>query len=169
MGDAAIVSVIALGHSGITVPDLDAAISFYDEALGLEPIGPPIEVSSEDPRVRAQLLEVFGLEQVVFRQAHLAVPGGSALELFEFLQPPGLAPGGFQFTHGGVHHLCFQVADIEAAAARIEKAGGRRRTAVMEIFPGERYRFCYCTDIFGNAIELASHPHAEAFGGRNAY
>jgi hypothetical protein len=40
---------------------------------------------------------------------------------------------------------------------------------VREIFPGEPYRFCYCEDPFGNVIELSTHPHAEAFGGREAY
>jgi catechol 2,3-dioxygenase-like lactoylglutathione lyase family enzyme len=160
---------VPIGHVGLTVPDLHGAIEWYRDIFGWELLMGPVELSGEDPRVGAQVREVFGRERIAFRQAHLAVPEGGAVELFEFLDPPSHPRAQFEPWCVGVFHICVVDPEIEALAARIEGLGGRRRCEVQEIFPGEPYRFCYCEDPFGNVIEIATHPHAEAFGGRQAY
>src|SRR4051794_25835843 len=160
---------VAIGHIGITVPDVDAAVEWYRETFGWEPIAGPFEVGTEDPGVAPQLREVFETEEVAFRQAHLAAGPGLALELFEFRTPPTVAATGFSFDRVGPFHLCVVAPEIERLAAAIEAGGGRRRTEIRAIFPGEPYRFCYCEDPFGLAIEVATHPHAESFGGRGGY
>jgi catechol 2,3-dioxygenase-like lactoylglutathione lyase family enzyme len=157
-----------LGHIGLTVPDLDAAVRWYADTFGFELIMGPVEVTVDNPRIADQLREVFGRD-VRFRQAHMVMGNGVALELFEFDEPETRGSGRFDYWNVGLFHICMVDPDIETLAMRIEAAGGRRRTPVREIFPGEPYRFCYCEDPYGNIVELATHPHAEAFGGRERY
>jgi len=161
---------VSFGHVGITVPDLDRAIGWYRDALGCALIMGPVDVTVDDPRVAEQIREVFAATDVAFRQAHMILADGSAVELFEFRRPcESEGRARFDYWEPGISHLCVVSPDIEALAERVEQQGGRRRTAIREIFPDEPYRFCYCEDPFGNIVELATHPHGEAFGGRAAY
>lgn len=158
-----------IGHIGVTVPDVDAAVEWYRETFGWHLIAGPFDVDTADPAIAAQLRDVFETEQVAFRQAHLEAGPGLALELFEFRTPSTAPAAGFEFDRVGPFHLCVVEPEIEALVARVEAGGGRRRTQIREIFPGEPYRFCYCEDPFGLAIEIATHSHAESFGGRRGY
>jgi len=162
-------SPVPLGHVGIAVPDVEAAAEWYAKAFGWRLLMGPVDVTTEDPRVADQLRDVFDAGEVAFRQVHMEMADGVALELFEFRTPPTEPVAGFEYGRVGPFHICVVEPEIEALAERIEALGGRRRTEIREIFPGEPYRFCYCEDPFGVAIELATHPHAEAFSGREAY
>ena len=71
-----------LDHIGIAVRDLDAALEFYRDALGLE-LGPAEEVASE--QVRAQFLPV----------------GDASLELLEATGPQTARAG-----HPSHHAAC---------------------------------------------------------------
>ncbi|MBS1887542.1 MAG: VOC family protein [Actinobacteria bacterium] len=159
---------VRLGHVGITVPDVDAAATWYSQVFGWPLLMGPVDVSSAQPGMAEQLRQVFGEGDVAFRQAHLALPGEVTLELFEFPAPRPEA-GGLDFRRIGVSHLSVVVVEIERTAERIAAAGGTRRTEVLPIFPGEHFLFCYCGDPFGNAIELTTHPHSETFKGRTSY
>jgi catechol 2,3-dioxygenase-like lactoylglutathione lyase family enzyme len=130
----------------------------------------PVVVSADDPRVADQLHDVFGAQAVSFRQSHLLSRDGVAVELFEFREPH-MTQGktAFDFWRCGQWHLCLVEPRIDELAERIEEHGGRRRTATRPVFPDAPFLFCYCEDPFGNIIEIATHPHAEAFGGRSGY
>ena len=145
----------AVAHVGVTVTDLDRAVRWYGDALGLEPIGAVVEVRAGDGHGGAVAADVFGPGFDRFRQAHLAGANGVALELFEFGAPP-------DDWRAGIFHVCFAVGDVEAVAARV----GRRTSRVWELFPGEPYRTCYCEDPFGNPIELYSHSHERTWANR---
>ena len=145
----------ALTHVGMTVPDLDRAVRWYADVLGLDPIGPAIEVQANDGHGGAVAADVFGRVFGRFRQAHLGGANGVAIELFEFAEQP-------TDWRAGIFHVCFAVGDVEAAAERT----GRRRSRVWSLFPGEPYRTCYCEDPFGNAIELYSHSHERTYANR---
>jgi catechol 2,3-dioxygenase-like lactoylglutathione lyase family enzyme len=165
-----VITPAKIGHLGLTVPDLDAAVKWYTDTLAWTLLMGPVEVSVENPKVAEQIRDVFKADNVVFRQAHLLAADDLAVELFEFRQPHAtLDKGDFAFWRTGVFHICIVEPDIDELAARISASGGARRTPTRPIFPGEPYLFCYCEDPFGNVLEIASHPHAEAFGGRTAY
>jgi len=100
-------------HIGMVVRDLDQAIRVYSEALGLELKG--VE-TSEEFNVRIAFLPVREV-------------------LVELLQPVG--PGmiqDFLTTNGeGIHHICYEVADIERA---LKEVGGKLKLRDEKPRPG---------------------------------
>ncbi len=95
-----------LDHVGIAVGDLERAIAFYRDLLGLD-IEPPEEVESD--RVRARFIRV----------------GESAIELLEATAPDSAIARFVARRGAGVHHITLRVDDIHEAIARL-KAGGAR-------------------------------------------
>jgi catechol 2,3-dioxygenase-like lactoylglutathione lyase family enzyme len=146
----------AVTHVGVTVSDLDRALDWYGEVLGLEALASTIEVRAGEGHGGAVAEGVFGPAFGRFRQAHLAGANGVAVELFEFDEAP-------RDWRAGIFHVCLAVGDVESVARRI----GRRRSRVWQLFPGEPYRTCYCEDPFGNAIELYSHSHERTWANRS--
>ena len=95
-----------LDHIGIAVADLDAALRFYRDALGLE-IEAPEEVASQ--RVRA----------------HFIPAGEVALELLEATAPDSPIARYVEKRGPGLHHITLRVDDLEAALARLKARGVR--------------------------------------------
>ena len=93
-----------IAHVGIAVPDLDAALAFYRDVLGLTPH--PTEQA--DGAAIASL--PFG-ESEVELLAPLAADGPIA----KFLERRG----------PGIHHVCYRVPDLDAALQACRAAGYR--------------------------------------------
>jgi methylmalonyl-CoA/ethylmalonyl-CoA epimerase len=96
-----------LNHVAIVVPDLSAGIAIYRDLLGAkvsEPRAQPDHgvtvVFVELPNTKVELLEPLGEDS--------PVKG--------FLE---------RNPSGGIHHLCYEVADIRAARDRLTAAGAR--------------------------------------------
>ena len=93
-----------IDHIAIVVPDIDAALAFWRDALGLE-------LSHREEVPEQESLIAF-------------LPAGeSEVELVE----PTTATSGiarYVARHGpGMHHICFEVDDIEATLARLKEQG----------------------------------------------
>jgi catechol 2,3-dioxygenase-like lactoylglutathione lyase family enzyme len=141
--------VTEFAHVGITVPDLDQAVGWYREVLGLDQIGPAVEVRASEGHGGAVAADVFGPRFGRFRQAHLTTANAVALELFEFAEP--------EDWRTGIFHICLAAPAIDTLAERIGTTGGRVRTSrIWDVGAGEPRRMCYCEDPFGNVIELYS-------------
>jgi LAO/AO transport system kinase len=97
---------IAIDHVGIAVSDLDAALRFYRDALGLA-VEAPEEVASQ--RVRA----------------HFIPAGESAIELLEGTADDSPITKYLAKRGAGIHHLTLRVPDIRAALARLTEKGVR--------------------------------------------
>src|SRR6185503_799352 len=95
-----------LDHIGIAVEDIDAALTFYRDALGLE-IEAPEEVASQ--RVRA----------------HIIPTGESAIELLEATAPDSPIARYLQKRGPGIHHITLRVDDIRAALDHLRARGVR--------------------------------------------
>ncbi len=95
-----------LDHVGIAVSDLQQALAFYRDALGLE-IEAPEEVASQ--RVRA----------------HFIPAGEAALELLEGTAEDSPISKYVAKRGPGLHHITLRVDDIRAALARLKKKGVR--------------------------------------------
>jgi methylmalonyl-CoA epimerase len=93
-----------LDHIGIAVRDLEAAVKTYSEGLGLTCTH---RETVEEQKVRTAFLPV----------------GETHVELLESTAPDGPI-GKFVEKRGeGIHHLCFEVADIRKSLAACEAAG----------------------------------------------
>lgn len=155
----------AVAHVGLTVPDLDAAIAWYRDVLGFELVTEPGEVEAGVGNFGALCADVFGESFVKLRIAHMSTANGTAIEIFEFLDPPYERPeNNFEYWKGGFSHICVIDPGIEDLARRIAETGGKIRTSkVWTLFEGMPYKMCYCEDPFGSIIELYSHSHEQTY------
>ena len=95
--------VTAVDHVGIAVPDLDAAITWYADTLGL--LATHTETNEEQG----------------VREAMLSAPGdtGAAVQLLAPLRPDSPI-GRFLDRNGpGIQQVAYRVADIDAACATL--------------------------------------------------
>jgi methylmalonyl-CoA/ethylmalonyl-CoA epimerase len=95
-----------LDHIGIAVADIDAALAFYRDALGLD-VEAPETVASQ--RVRA----------------HFIRTGESGLELLEATAGDSPIAKYIDKRGPGLHHITLRVADIRAALAELRTRGVR--------------------------------------------
>jgi catechol 2,3-dioxygenase-like lactoylglutathione lyase family enzyme len=149
----------AIGHIGITVPDLAAAVDWYQEVLGFRLIGPPTEIDVRNGGPLAQLTkDIFGPSCTKWRFAQLSTANGTVLEICEFIEPGTETPDdNFRYWQQGIFHFCVVDPDVSGLAGRIEQAGGKTRTKCLELFEGQSYQFAFCEDPFGTIIEITSH------------
>lgn len=83
-----------IAHVGIAVSDLETALAFYRDVLGLQPL--PLEEA--DGAVIASL--AFGESQV---------------ELLAPTEPDGPIAKFLARRGPGIHHICYRVSDLDAA------------------------------------------------------
>ena len=93
-----------LDHIGIAVQDVEQALAFYRDALGLE-VEAPEDVVTQ--RVRAHVIPV----------------GGPALELLEATSPDSAIAKYVAKRGPGIHHITLRVDDIRAAIAQLQARG----------------------------------------------
>ncbi|MFZ0076177.1 lactoylglutathione lyase family protein [Exiguobacterium undae] len=146
-------------HIGLSVPNLEQAISFYSEVMGWYIIMEPSDVVEDDSPIGVMCTDVFGAGWGKFRIAHMATGDRVGIELFEF--PNNEQPeNNFEFWKTGIFHYAIQDPDIEGMVEKIVAHGGKQRMPIREYYPGEKpYRMVYCEDPFGNLVELYSHSY----------
>jgi methylmalonyl-CoA/ethylmalonyl-CoA epimerase len=96
-----------LNHVAIAVVDLAAAAAVYRATLGAE-------VSAPVPLPEHGVTTVFVTLQNT--KIELIAPLGDASPIAKFLE---------RNPEGGIHHLCYEVADIGAARDQLKAAGAR--------------------------------------------
>ena len=127
-----------LNHVAIAVPDLEAAVGTYRDALGAKVTAPQAlpehgvtVVFIELPNTKVELLEPLG--------------ENSPIAAFLAKNPSG-----------GMHHVCYEVDDIIAARDRL-KAGGARVLGDGEPKIGAHGKpvlFLHPKDFAGTLVEL---------------
>lgn len=127
-----------LNHVALAVPDLDAAVQTYREALGAV-VTPP------------QALPEHGVT-VVFIDV-----GNTKIELLEPLgENSPIAAFLEKSPAGGMHHVCYEVDDIIAARDRLKEGGarvlgnGEPKTGAH----GKPVLFLHPKDFMGTLVEL---------------
>ena len=95
-----------LDHIGIAVQDVDKALAFYRDALGLE-VEDPEEVASQ--RVRARFIPT----------------GTAALELLEATAPDSPIAKYVDTRGPGLHHITLRVENLRDALAHLKARGVR--------------------------------------------
>ena len=96
-----------LNHVAIAVPDLDAAVRQYRDVLGVD-VGTPQDEPEHGVTVVFVTLPNTRIE--------LLHPLGDDSPIASFLE---------RNPSGGIHHLCYEVEDIQVAAHAMRSAGAR--------------------------------------------
>ena len=135
-----------LDHIGIAVKDVQAALAFYRDALGLE-VEAPEEVASQ--RVRAHFLPVGGSDE----------HDGPKLELLESTAADSPIAKYLEKRGPGIHHITLRVDDIAAALAQLKSRGVR----LVDESPrpgaeGALVAFIHPSSAHGVLIELKQPP-----------
>jgi methylmalonyl-CoA/ethylmalonyl-CoA epimerase len=127
-----------VNHVAIAVPDLAAAVASYRDTLGATVSAPQAlpehgvtVVFVELPNTKVELLEALG--------------DGSPIAAFLEKNPSG-----------GMHHICYEVADIIVARDRLVQAGARvlGNGEPKVGAHGKPVLFLHPKDFFGTLIEL---------------
>jgi methylmalonyl-CoA/ethylmalonyl-CoA epimerase len=127
-----------LNHVAIAVPDIAAAATLYASRLGARVSAP---VDQPDHGVTTVFVELPGTT------VELIAPLGEASPIAGFLS---------RNPEGGIHHICFEVDDVSAAASALVAGGAR---VLGDGKPkigahGKPVIFLYPKDFLGTLIEL---------------
>ena len=123
-----------IAHVGIALPDLDTALPFYREILGLA----PVEVADSD----GARIEAFQ-------------SGESLVELLEPSAGDGPIAKFIARRGPGIHHICFEVGDLDATLEKCRASGIRLIDDVPRIgAEGRRIAFVHPSSTNGILIEL---------------
>ena len=144
-------------HAGIPVSDLKRALAFFRDALGLTP---DFRLESDGP----ELSRAVGVEGAHSLMAMITLPGGTAIELLQYLEPVG-RPHDRANNDPGATHICLEVADIAAAHAEIARHGVEFLAAPLEAGTGPLagWQFVYFKDpVDGITFELMQAPRGRA-------
>jgi len=129
--------VIKLDHIGIAVKNVEAALKFYSEILGLTLKGE--EVINEQ-KVRTVFLPI----------------GDTEVELLESTEPDGPVAKFIETKGEGIQHIAFKVHDLEAALRELNERGIRLIDRKPRIGAGnKKIAFLHPKDTFGVLVELS--------------
>ncbi len=126
-------------HIAIVVEDLDDALAFYQDALGVE--------VSERRDVPEEGVEIAFMPT-----------DNAELELLRPLDPENTIGRFLEKRGEGVHHLCLAVEDIEATIGKLEARGARMATEIRAHPDGTHYAFIHPKSARGVLIELYEQP-----------
>jgi methylmalonyl-CoA/ethylmalonyl-CoA epimerase len=126
-----------IDHIGIAVKDLDQALKFYEEVLGLKATGTEVV---EEQKVKVAFLPT----------------GDSEVELLESTSPDGPIAKFIERNGEGIQHIAFRVDNIEQKLAELKEKGVR----LIDEKPrygagGARIAFLHPKSTFGVLIELS--------------
>ena len=150
----------SFSHIGITVPDINKAVEFYQEVMGWYVIMSPSKVIKEkDTAIGQMCIDVFGENWETFEIAHMSTSDGIGIELFSFPDMDKKKPE-FSPFNTGLFHFCVQDPDIEALTNKIVEYGGKQRMPIRTYYPNEKpYKMVYVEDPFGVVFEIYTHSY----------
>ena len=150
----------SFSHIGITVPDINKAVNFYQELMGWYIIMSPSKVLKENDTAIGQMcIDVFGEDWEYFEIAHMSTSDGIGIELFSFPNGKKEAPE-FNPFNTGLFHFCVQDPNIEELTNKIVEYGGKQRMPIREYYPNEKpFKMVYVEDPFGIVFEIYTHSY----------
>jgi catechol 2,3-dioxygenase-like lactoylglutathione lyase family enzyme len=151
-------------HLGLVVSDLDAAITWYGDILGMKVILPPGEIDRGDGYYGELAEDTWGSDWTTVRSALIGSEDDGILELLSY---PDCEPSdGFRPRRQGFNHFCVIAPDVDALVDRIQAAGGQRRSKTWTLFPEQPFQVAFANDPWGNVVEVSSHATEQIYGGR---
>jgi methylmalonyl-CoA/ethylmalonyl-CoA epimerase len=128
-----------IDHLGIAVANLENSLNIFKNILGMECTG---EEVVEEQNVKVAFLPV----------------GESELELLESTSPDGNIAKFIEKKGEGIHHIAFEVDDLEAKLEELEKEGVRLIDKKLRYGAGgARIAFLHPKSTNGILVELCEH------------
>jgi methylmalonyl-CoA/ethylmalonyl-CoA epimerase len=143
--------LLGFDHVGVAVADLEAAVTFYRDLLGMRVVH---RENNLDQQV-AEVMLTTGEGGTVSHQLQLLMPLSESSVLWRFLVRRG----------GGLHHVAYAVSDVRSASTILRHCGVR----VLYDAPragtrGSQINFVHPKDTGGVLLELVEHaapdPHS---------
>jgi len=117
-----------MDHVGVSVRDIEKAIVFYRDVLGME--------KSLDREFDIPLAKIIGLEGARARVVHMRL-GESVVELFDYRHPKGREPRPDPTQADfGLIHIGFMVQDFQKSYQDLKAKGVQFLGEPVEIRPG---------------------------------
>ena len=164
----ALPGLLGVEHVGLTVPDIDAATTFFVDVLGAELLFGVGPFASEDDWMEKHL----GVHPraVIRRLRMLGLAAGPSVELFEYssADQDDARP---RNSDAGGHHLGFYVTDMAAAVDHLKRHGVKILGDPSTLADGSSagLTWVYFLAPWGLQLELVSAPNGLAYekrGGR---
>ena len=124
-----------INHVAIAVSDVDASLAFWRDALGLA-----VDHVEDVPSQKATVVFI----PVGESEVELVRPTSEDTGVAKFLAERG----------GGMHHLCFEVDDIEGMLADLRAKGVRLINETPLELPGRKMAFIHPKSSGGVLVEL---------------
>jgi methylmalonyl-CoA/ethylmalonyl-CoA epimerase len=149
---AGLPGLLGLDHVGIAVPDLDKAITFYRNLLGLQVVH---REENLDQQVAEAMLTTSQYGPLG-NQLQLLMPLADGSALSRYLMRRG----------SGIHHVAYAVSDVRSASSTLRRRGVR----VLYDAPragtrGSQINFVHPKDTGGVLLELVEHTAADPQNG----
>ena len=130
-----------LNHVGIATPSIEKSVAMYRDVLGATHVGDAFDLPAQG--VQVCFVDAPNM------QIELIEPLGADSPIAKFLEKNPL---------GGQHHLCFEVADIDAARAWYEGKGVRVLGLTRIGAHGTPIFFLHPKDMGGVLTEIMETP-----------
>ncbi len=120
--------ITGLAHTGVCVPDCEAAVAFYRDVLGLRVLSPPYVMSGN--AIRDDMGELVSDPSMKAAIVGFGDDGDRVLEIIEYLGLEGGGEGSDQrgraaLTDHGLSHVGLICEDLDATRAELESKGVR--------------------------------------------
>jgi catechol 2,3-dioxygenase-like lactoylglutathione lyase family enzyme len=115
------VTLESVAHTGVCVPDVDAAVEWYRDTLGMTVLSPPYLMTG--PAIEADMGEM--IPGVTLKAAIVGFDRSD--HVLELLEYPGFASAatGRRLTDHGISHIGLVCDDLDSTRARLEANGVR--------------------------------------------
>jgi methylmalonyl-CoA/ethylmalonyl-CoA epimerase len=130
-----------MNHIGIAVPNIEACFETYRRLYGATDFVKPFDMPAQGVRV--------GFINLPNTQLEIIEPLGEKSPIAGFLE---------KNPKGGQHHVCFEVKDIHAAKAEMEKKGAKVLGEPRIGAHGTLVIFIHPKDSDGVLVELMQEP-----------
>ena len=127
--------ITKLNHVAIAVNDVDGSLGFWRDAMGLA-----VDHIEDVPSQKA----VVAYIPVGDSEVELVKPTSEDTGVAKFLAERG----------GGMHHLCFEVDDIDAMLVQLKEKGVRLINETPQVLPGRKMAFVHPKSTGGVLVEL---------------
>jgi len=127
--------ITKLNHVAIAVNDVDGSLGFWRDAMGLA-----VDHIEDVPSQKA----VVAFIPVGDSEVELVKPTSEDTGVAKFLAERG----------GGMHHLCFEVDDIDAMLVQLKEKGVRLINETPQVLPGRKMAFVHLKSTGGVLVEL---------------